>query len=477
MVQELKHYINGRWISGKGKQIKIVNPYSEEIISFFSELTKQEIDEAVNGSLHAYKNNKLTPYQKYEILSRASALLKEKENMFAELIVKEAGKPIKFALGEVKRSEQTLLVSAEEAKRITGFEVPVSAAPEVKNKLAFAWREPLGVILAISPFNFPLNLALHKVGPAIAAGNSVVLKPSSYTPQTAMKLVEVLIESGLPEGMIQLILGGGSSAGNILIQNPYISAITFTGSPQVGEYITKVAGIKKLILELGSNSSIAVMKSADLDIAVKNCALAGFAYAGQVCISLQRLFVHEKIYNDFIDKFLHELEKIGVGDPFDERNIVGPMINKTEIERVKNAVDEAINMGGKVIFQSNNLKLTVFPPTVIEFANHNSLVQVIGKEIFAPVVTIFKFKEMDELISMVNDSEFGLQAGIFTNDLNEAFSFSKNVKVGGVMVNEGCMFRTDLMPYGGVKMSGIGREGPKYSIEELTELKLMVLQL
>lgn len=466
-------YINGKWVSTDEK-LDVLNKYTQEVYAQVSKAGEQEVDQAITHAEQAYKTKQLSPYKRYEILSKAKELLQSRKEEFAKSIMIEAGKPIKQAQTEVDRSIQTLEVSAEEAKRISGTGVPVDAAPGSENRTAFTIRVPVGIVGAITPFNFPLNLVVHKIGPALAAGNAVVLKPASTTPTTSLRLATLFEEAGLPAGLLNVIVGSGSVIGKQMQQDKRISTYTFTGSAEVGLKLKQNTGLNKLILELGNNSPVIVDKAADLDKAATTLATAGFAYAGQTCITPQRLYVHESVKDKFQEKLIGAMKALHVGDPNDEATDVGPMITEDDANRAEQWVEEAKKDGAKVI-TGGNREGVMFTPTVLTHVTKD--MRVVCDEVFAPIVSIIPFLDLNACIDELNESPYGLQGGIFTENLDTAFYAAKKVQVGGLMVNDSSQYRVDLMPYGGVKDSGWGKEGPKYSIEDMTEERLIVFNL
>lgn len=468
-----KLYINGEWID-TNDQLDVWDKYTQQTFAQVAKASEKEVDAAIEAATHAYKKHAMSPYERFEILKRVSELLKENQEEMAKVITMEAGKPIKQALTELDRAAQTFELAAEEAKRIHGEGVPVEAAPGSENRMAFTIKVPVGVVGAISPFNFPVNLVAHKIAPAIAAGNAVVLKPASKTPISALKLAGLFEEAGLPKGFLNVVVGSGSTVGNQMMKDDRINLYTFTGSAEVGLKLKQNTGLNKLILELGNNSPVIVDKEADLDAAAENVAAKSYAFAGQVCISVQRLYVHEEVREEFQNKFIQAIEKLNVGDPNDPHTDVGPMISEDEAERAEQWVEEAKSAGAQVI-HGGNREAALFHPTVL--TNVKPDMKVVCEEIFAPVVSIIPFSDLPSCIEEVNDSPYGLQGGIFTKNLDTAFYAARNVEVGGLMVNDSSQYRVDLMPYGGVKDSGWGKEGPKYTIEDMTEERLIVLNL
>lgn len=474
---EKKILIGGEWVE-KDEKIDVIYPYTQEVIGRVSKATESDVERAVELAQEGAKEmSELTPYERYQILMKASELLKERAEEFAKTLVLEVGKTIREARTEVQRAIQTLIFSAEEAKRIGGEVVPISAHPNGKGKVGFYIRQPVGIVSAITPFNFPLNLSMHKVAPALACGNAVILKPSEKTPLTPLMLGELLLEAGLPKKALSILPGYGD-VGKAMTTHPKVRVVSFTGSRKVGEIITRQAGIKRIVLELGSNSAVVVHKDGDINKAVQKVLLGGFSIAGQVCISVQRVFVHEDVFDEFLKNLSESIEKLKVGDPMDESTDVGPMISVSELERINQWIDESLHMGAKLIkgdVSNVNKGLATFPPTIVTLVPKEA--KLFREEAFAPVVVVNPYKDIQEAIDMVNDSDYGLQVGVFTKDINVAWQFIEKVEAGGVLINEGPTFRADHMPYGGVKYSGIGREGPKFAIEDYTDIKMVIFDL
>ncbi|SES21683.1 Acyl-CoA reductase [Gracilibacillus ureilyticus] len=466
-------FIDGTWRKTK-ESLQVLDKYSQKVYATVSTAGKKDVDDAISSAFHAFKRHQLSPYERFSILQKTYQILLDRKEELAKIIVKEAGKPLKQALAEIERSAQTFLLAAEEAKRVHGEGVPVDAAPGSENRLAFTIKVPVGVVGAISPFNFPLNLVSHKVAPALAAGNAVVLKPASKTPISALKLAGILEEAGLPEGLLQVVVGSGSTVGKQMIEDKRISLYTFTGSADVGLKLKQETGLNRLILELGNNSPVIVDKEADLDHAAQTLAGQSFAFAGQVCISVQRIYVHESVHSSFMKKIISNIKRLSVGDPADPATDVGPMISESEAERAEEWVQEAVSDGAEIAYGGKRDGV-LFEPTLLTNVNKN--MRVVCEEIFAPVVSIIPYTELDECIAELNQSDYGLQGGIFTQNIDTAFYAAKRVGVGGFMINDGSQYRVDLMPYGGVKDSGNGKEGPKYSVDEMTEERLIVMNL
>ncbi len=454
-------------------RFQIRHKYTGEVLGELPVATKGDVDAAVARARRAAKRP-LSPYERYEILMNAAELVRARKEEFARTICREAGKPIQQARGEVDRGYQTLVASAEEAKRIAGEVVSLEGSPAGRGRIGFTLRRPVGVVCAITPFNFPLNLVAHKVGPGLAAGNALVLKPSNLTPLTAVLLAEALREAGLPEGYLNLVHGPGRQVGELLLEHPGIDMYTFTGSAAVGRRIRQAAGLRKVALELGNNSANVVCADAPLERAAKSLAAMAFAYAGQTCISVQRIYVQRPVYDAFLELFEREARALRVGDPEDESVHVGPMISEEEARRAEAWVREAVE-GGATLRMGGERRGAVLLPAILTDVKPE--MKVVCDEVFAPVVSVQPFESVDEAIAEVNASRYGLQAGVFTRDAHVAFRFARELEVGGVIINDTSSYRVDLMPYGGVKESGLGREGPRYAVEEMTDPVLVVWNL
>ncbi|WP_164215303.1 aldehyde dehydrogenase family protein [Virgibacillus sp. YIM 98842] len=465
-------YIQGEWRE-KQNTSEVINKYTQESIAKTSVADKGDIEDAVKAAKESL-DSPFSPYERYTILKKAAEGLIERQEELALVLAEEVGKPIEESRGEVGRAALTLENSAEEAKRISGEGVPVEAAPGSENRQAMTLRVPVGVIAAITPFNVPLNLVCHKVGPAIASGNSVVLKPAEVTPLSALMLAEIFEAAGLPAGRLNVVTGKGSQIGEWLTSNNNVNMFTFTGSPRVGQIIRERAGIRKVTLELGNNSATIVHKDTDIEHSATLTAQKSFNNAGQVCISVQRVYVHEDIYERFLSKMKKVTEALVVGDPKDPSTNIGPMIAEKEAIRVEGWVNEAVEQGA-VVETGGKRDGVFYLPTIL--TNVKDDMKVCRDEVFGPVVAINTYRDEEEVISRVNASEYGLQAGLFTNSLDFAMKAAKKIEVGGLIVNDTSGYRVDHMPYGGVKKSGSGKEGPKYAMEEMTEERLIVFNL
>lgn len=473
MVKKYDLYINGQFHEAK-TYVPLYSPYNQQKIAEVAFANEAETDLAIEAAVRASKVIANMPaHERATILENVATFIKEKADECAKIIALESAKPITTAKAEVARTIMTYKLAAEEARRITGETVPMDAVPGGEGRIAFTIREPIGVIGAITPFNFPMNLVAHKVGPAIAAGNAIVLKPAKQTPLSALFLSGIFEKAGLPMGVLNIIPGHGYIAGERLVQDERVKGITFTGSPSVGKLIKSNAGLKKVTLELGSNSALIVDDGVDIGAVVDRAVFGAFSNSGQVCISLQRIYVHENIFASFVEKFAQKTETLQCGDPLNEKTDISALIHPNEVDRVLKWIEEAQKDGAKLI-SGGNRKGNIVYPTVL--TNVNSHVKLSCQEVFAPVVIINPIKSVAEAINHVNDSKYGLQAGIYTNCLTTAYDAAAKLQVGGVMINDIPTFRVDHMPYGGVKESGYGREGVKYAIHEMTELKLICIK-
>lgn len=467
-----KHlYMNGQWVEG-ATYSALTSPYSKATIAEIAQASKEQVNEAIAMAEQAFGEMKaLSAYERSIILEQLVELLTQNREKAAEIIALEAAKPLKFALSEVDRTIETYQFAAEEAKRIYGEVLPINAAKNGANKIGFTIHEPIGVIAAITPFNFPMNLVAHKIGPAIASGNTIVLKPASQTPLSAIFLAELLDQTNLPKGAFNLVTGSGKVVGDALVESDKVKMITFTGSPGVGTAIKSKAGLKRVSLELGSNAGLIIDKDVDLADIIEKATVGAFSNQGQVCISLQRIYVQETMAEAFLEKFKKRTEQLILGDPLDSTTDISALISEGDVTRALDWIAEAIDDGAELVTGGKVID-HVLQPTILKNVKKDAKICV--QEAFAPVVMVNTITDFEEGIHAINDSTFGLQAGIFTNNLKHATSAIKNLEVGGVIVNDVPTFRVDHMPYGGVKESGNCREGIKYAIEEMTELKLVV---
>ncbi|MFN3739095.1 MAG: aldehyde dehydrogenase family protein [Thermodesulfovibrionales bacterium] len=452
--------------------IEVKNPYSGEVIASVSEVSREVFERAVeeaSGSERLMAG--LPSYRKSEILQKIAEMLLQRKEEFAKTITLENGKPIIESRTEVERASLTFRIASEEASRIKGDFIRLDRNQFSERRWGIITRFPLGVVLGITPFNFPLNLVAHKIAPAIAAGNPVIIKPSSKTPLTAVRLGELLIEAGIPEGCLS-ILPCPSKIVEEFITDKRIKVLSFTGSASVGWKLKKLAFDKKVLLELGGNAGVLIDRDCNLEYAIKRTVTGAFSYAGQICISVQRIYVHRDIYDRFLEGFLKSVASLKMGDPFDESVQICPMIDEENARRIEEWVNEALDNGARLLCGGRR-KGNFYEPTVI--TNVKPDMRISCEEVFGPVVTVTEVKTFEEGVKAINDSIYGLQAGVFTNNIQNAFYAFENLEVGGVIINDIPTYRIDHMPYGGVKGSGSGREGLRYAIEEMTELRLMVL--
>jgi acyl-CoA reductase-like NAD-dependent aldehyde dehydrogenase len=436
--------------------------------------TKDDLNRAIEAAQRTEDVMADMPaYKRAEILQRTAVLIRERAEDIAKTVAAEAGKALKFARAEVERAATVFVIAAEEAKRLHGETIPLDAVPAGEGYFGFWTRRPVGVIAAISPFNFPINLVAHKVAPAIASGNTLVLKPASTTPIAAVKLCQILQEAGMPAGTINLVVGGGGTVGEWLITDERIDKITFTGSPEIGRHILAVAGIKKVTLELGNNSPVVVAPDADLDFVAKRCALGAFYNSGQVCISVQRIYSQKQVFEPFSEKFVRATEAMVVGNPLDERVDVGPMIDSKEVDRIESWVKEAQGSGASVL-TGGKRDGTVYYPTVL--SNVDEDMKVVAEETFGPVASVISSDDFETALAQANASKFGLQVGVFTKDIDRMLKAVRRLNFGGVIVNDAPNFRADHMPYGGNRQSGLGREGVKFAMEDMTNIQLVAIR-
>jgi acyl-CoA reductase-like NAD-dependent aldehyde dehydrogenase len=465
-------FLAGRWVESPDPLV-IENPArpGEQAGATF-QATPDQYEEAVEAAVAAFETTRNLPaYERGAILRNVSNGIKARREELGRLIALEAGKPIRDALTEVDRAALTFRLGAEEAERLHGEVIPLDLMPSSRGRVGITRRFPIGPIAGISPFNFPLNLAAHKVSPAIASGNPIVLKPPSKDPLVMLTVAEIIEEAGAPAGSVS-VLPMTRELGDRMVADERFKLLSFTGSPSVGWRMKERAGKKKVVLELGGNAGVIVDRTADLDWAVRRTLVGAFSYAGQVCISVQRMFVHEEIWDGFMDRFVEGARSLKVGDPLDASTEVGPMVDANAASRTQKWVDEAVQLGGKVLL-GGRADANFFAPTVLTDVPVTA--QVCSNEAFAPLVVAFRYRDIDDAIRQVNDSFFGLQTGVFTNDLAGAWKAFHELEVGGVIVNDVPTYRIDHMPYGGVKDSGLGREGIRYAIEDMTEIRIMVL--
>ncbi len=465
-------YLAGRWVESPHR-LDVDDPaHPGQLAGSTFLATEEQYDEAVDAAGRGFEAMRALPaYERAAALRRISAGIAARQEELARLITSESGKPLREARVEAERGALVFRLAAEEAERIGGETIPLEIGPPHKGRHALTRRFPIGPVAGISPFNFPLNLAAHKIAPAIAAGCSIVLKPPSRDPLTMLVVAEIMAEAGLPEGAVS-VLPMDRALGDRLVEDERFKLLSFTGSPAVGWRMKERAGRKPVVLELGGNAGAIVDASADLDWAVKRALTGAYAFSGQVCISLQRLLVHEDVWDPFMERFVAGSAALTTGDPLDPATDLGPMVDAGAVERTERWVDEAVADGARVL-TGGTAEGLFFRPTVMVDVPRSA--QVCTEEAFAPLVVAFPFSDFEAALAEVNASRFGLQAGIFTNDLAHAWRAFEALEVGGVVINDVPTYRADHMPYGGVKESGIGREGLRWAIEDMTELRLMVV--
>jgi acyl-CoA reductase-like NAD-dependent aldehyde dehydrogenase len=470
----MQMYIAGQWADGNGV-IPVTNPFDNSTIDTVPKAAAGDVDRALAYAVKGARvMRKTAGHDRYKILMRASQLLEERLEDLARTITMEEGKILAESRVEVSRAVETLIGSAEEAKRLGSEVVPLDGAPGSGNRFGFTLRVPCGVVLAITPFNFPLNLVAHKVGPALAAGNTVVIKPATDTPLTALKFTQLLLDAGLPPEGIQCITGSGGEIGDILASDPRIRKITFTGSRDVGERICHSAGIKKVTMELGSNAPVIVLPDADLEKAAGAIAATGYANAGQVCISAQRVLTHKSVYADLLAVLQPKVEALRTGNPLDDGTKVGPMVRQADAERVTQWLQEALGAGARLVTGGQHSGAMIAPALL---ADVKPSMRISREELFGPAVGLTPVESIDEAIALANDTNYGLSAAVFTENLDNAMRFAREVDSGNIHINWGPQWRADIMPYGGLKDSGFGKEGPKYAVQEMSELKMVVMHL
>jgi len=470
MAREYPFYCAGEWRTSPNR-LEIRSPYNDELVGITYEATEQDLEDAIVAAEQAFAvTRRLQSYERAEILQKLADGLRRRQEEFARLISLESGKPIRDARVEAARGVFTLQTAVEEAKRIGGEVIPLDLMASSQGRFGITRRFPIGPIAGISPFNFPLNLALHKIAPAIASGNTIVLKPPSRDPLTMLTFAELLEEAGVPKGAVS-IMPMTRAVGDRLVTDPRFKLLTFTGSPDVGWDLKARAGKKKVVLELGGNAGVIVDRTANLDVAIPRIRTGAFSYAGQVCISVQRVYVHRARWDEFVERFVAATRELKIGDPLDETTDVGPMIDNKAAQRTQDWVESAVAEGAKVLV-GGKAEGRFFQPTVlVDVPKQHPVCQ---REVFAPVVGLWPFDDFEEALAAVNDSAYGLQAGVFTGNLEHALRAFEVLEVGGVIINDIPTYRIDHMPYGGVKDSGLSREGLRYAIEDMTELRLAV---
>ncbi len=465
--------IGGQW-SQTTAAASVRNPYTGELIARVCQAGPSEAEKAIQSSVDgAAAMRQLSSHARAAILQKTAHALQSRQEELARTMTAEAGKPLIDARREVGRAIQTCSIAAEEAKRIGGEVVPLDWSPGMESHWGVTRRFPIGPVLGITPFNFPLNLVVHKVAPALAAGNSILIKPAPQTPLTALLLGELLMEAGAPPGAVNVVPCDNTVAEQLVV-DPRFNLLSFTGSAPVGWMLKAKCGKKKVVLELGGNAAVIVEPDADLDYVAQRCVTGGFSYAGQTCISVQRIFVHESVAAAFTDHLVARVQQLATGDPSDERTVVGPLIDGGAARRVEAWIGEAVAQGARVLAGGSRTG-SIVQPTVL--SQVTGTMKVSCQEVFGPLVTVTPYREFEAALNAVNESDYGLQTGIFTQHIGRIFQAFERLEVGAVLANEIPTFRADHMPYGGVKESGIGREGVRYAIEDMTEPKLLVLNL
>ena len=467
----MQMYVAGEW-RGAAREEEVRSPYDGELVDTVPVASADDARAALAAAEEGARAMRaLTPWERSEILRHAASALDGQLPELARTIALEVGKPLLEATNEAKRIPDLLRVSASEGARMHGETVPVDAAPGGAGKVAFTLRQPCGIVVAITPFNYPALLVTHKVGPALAAGNAVVLKPARQTPLTALFLTRVLLDAGLPEHALQCVTGSGSELGDVLCSDPRVRKISFTGSTTVGEQITRVAGVKRLSLELGSNCPLIVLPDADLEQVAAATLTGGYVNAGQVCISIQRVLVADEVYGDLVDALTPLVEGLRTGHPLDAGTTLGPVISEAEAQRVERTIRAAVD-GGATLLAGGEREGAVVAPTIVGDVDPG--MELSRSELFGPAVALTRVSGIDQAIQLANDSAYGLGAGLFTSSIDAALRFAREVDSGSIQINSSPLWRADLMPYGGLKGSGIGKEGPRYAVEEMTELKTVV---
>lgn len=469
----MRMIIGGEWTSG-GQQEELRSPYDGEVIETVTLADVGDVDRAITAAVHgAEYQRQLTAHEREAILRRAGDIADARVDDLAQTISRETGKPIGEAKGEASRVGDLLRLSGFEGSQLYGDSLPLDAAPNGgTSRLGFTLRQPCGVVAAITPFNFPALLVAHKIGPALATGNAVVLKPARQTPLTALKLCEILLEAGLHPAAISCVTGAGAVLGDALCADPRVRKISFTGSSETGERITRVAGVKRLSLELGASCPVVILPDADIELAAGAIAVGGYTNAGQVCISVQRVVADERVVGDLLDALVPRVEAIKVGDPAESDTTLGSLISERDAIRVEAALREGSRDGAEIVTGGERSGSVLTPAVVAHVDPGSALSQ---DELFGPAVAVSTATDIDHAIELANATRFGLGAGIFTRDLSNAIRFAREVDCGNVHVNWTPLWRADLMPYGGLKGSGIGKEGPRYAVGEMTELKTVVL--
>ena len=465
--------VGAEWRETPARQA-VTNPFTDGSVAEVCLARPEDVEDAVTLSLQAFTNlARSSSHARATALQHVALKLKEQKEDFAQTICLEAGKPITDARREVDRAIQTFSIACEEAKRIPGEVIPMDVSPGMEHHLGLGQRVPIGPVLCITPFNFPLNLVAHKVAPCLAVGNPILLKPAPQTPLTALELGRLFQELDLPEGTLS-VLPCENALAESMVRDPRIQALSFTGSATVGWSLKDKAGKKRVLLELGGNAAVIVEPDADLNLAAQRCVTGGFAYSGQTCISVQRIYLHDDVYDAFLDRLIPLVEALPAGNPAEDATVVGPLIDERAAVRVETWIREAVQQGATLKTGGTRDKSLIHPAVLTDVDQH---MKISCEEVFGPVITLSRYQHLDEAFDMVNDSPYGLQAGIFTRNVDSIFRAYQALDVGTVLANEIPTFRADHMPYGGMKDSGLGREGVKYAVRELSDQKLLVLHL
>lgn len=468
----MKMFLNGEWVERRAS-IAVANPFNGDIVDTVPDASAADITAAVASAVDGAKEMRALPaFDRARILRRAAQLLRERQNELGRLISMEEGKVLSEGVLEASRAAETLDLSADEAKRLYGEVLPLDAAPGGAGKIGFTLRVPCGVVAAITPFNFPLNLVAHKVGPALAGGNAVIIKPATDTPLSALKLVEILLEAGLPPRGIACVTGRGAAVGNVLCADERVRKISFTGSATVGRAICQVAGLKRVTMELGSNSPVIVLDDADMELAAQAIVATGYANAGQVCISAQRVIATPGAHEALLPLLTARVAALVAGNPLAEGTQVGPLVREADAQRVADWISEAVRGGARLLCGGQRDRAVVQPALL---ADVQPQMRISCEELFGPAVAVMRARDAQQAIALANDSRYGLSASLFTRDLDAAMRFAREVDSGNLHINWGPAWRAEMMPYGGLKESGFGKEGPRYAVQEMTEIKTVVI--
>jgi len=466
----MKMFLAGEWVD-RDETIDVRDPFDNSLIDTVPSATHDDVETALAAAFAARETSRrMTTYDRCQVLLKTAAIVAERVEEFAQIIAREGSKTINEARKEASRTVNTLTISAEEAKRLNGETIPFDSFPGGEQRRGHYERVPIGVVLAITPFNDPLNLVAHKLGPAIAGGNSVILKPATVTPLSALKLTEAFFEAGLPKDILQCLTGHGAVLGDAMVSDERVRMVSFTGGLEAGKHITTKAGLKKIGMELGSNSPVVVWKDADIEWAAETCVSGAFWAAGQNCIGVQRIYIHRDVYDRFRDRFVELTNDYTIGDKMDEATNMGPMITEAEAERVERWIGEAVDKGATIAAGGGRTG-TLVEPTVLENVPTNATIHF--AEVFGPTVNLYPFDDLDDAIALANSADFGLHAAGFARDVEICYRMVEGLDAGSVLINDSTDYRLDSMPFGGVKGSGLGKEGVKFSLQEMTEQKVV----